>query len=82
MAYITSVERVGHQRGLVAGREEGMVAGRGTLRRVLRERFGPIPLALDERIAALDTLDALNTLLLKAAVAPSLEAVEQDEQSE
>jgi len=85
MAYVTSVERVGHQRGLVAGREEGLIVGREegltvgreTLRRVLQGRFGAIPPLLDERIAALDALDALNALLLKAAMAASLEEVER-----
>lgn len=70
MAYVTSVERM----GLARGRKEGRVEGqREALREFLEARFGILPDALTERIAALDDLDELKALTARAATAPSLE---------
>ena len=48
MPYITSIERMGLERG----RQEGLQQGEATvLRRLLTQRFGPLPLWADERLA-------------------------------
>ncbi len=73
MAFVTSIERMGRE----DERAAGLIAGRETLRRIMEGRFGAVPASLEERITKIDTLDDLNALLVKAAVAPSLEEIEQ-----
>ena len=56
MPYITSIERMGlergRQEGLQQGRQEGLQQGEATvLRRLLTRRLGPLPLWADERVA-------------------------------
>ena len=59
---------LGEERGLARGRAEER---RALLRRLLEQRFGAIPPALEARIAASDT-EALTALFDRALVAPTL----------
>jgi hypothetical protein len=70
MAYVTSFERIGHAEGVAAGRAEGILEGkRDLVRHLLQRRFGTIPDALNEWIAAADqaALEAIADRLLTAA---------------
>ncbi len=82
MAYVTSIERMGREEGLaeglVAGCEEGLTSTREGVRRVVETRFGAVPASLEQRIGAIGDLVTLNALLVKAAVASSLEDIEQE----
>ena len=52
MPYITSIERMGLERGRQEGLQQGLLQGEATvLRRLLTRRFGPLPLWADERLA-------------------------------
>lgn len=69
MPYITSVERIGLERGREEGREQGRDEGRReALRRVVEARFGVVPQALEQRFAAADraTLDQLLNRAIEA----------------
>jgi len=69
MPYVTSVERMGLARGLARGREEG---ARETLRPFVEARFGAVPPALEQRIAAADRA-TLDQLVARAAVVPTID---------
>ena len=61
-------------------REEGRLLGlvhakRDDVLTVLRARFVPVPEELARRIEAIDTLETLDSLLLRAAAAPTLDEV-------
>ena len=62
---------LGEQRGLQMGKIEGEALA---LRRLLSQRFGPIPVAIVERIAAAD-LEQIETWFDAAINAPHLAAV-------
>ena len=52
MPYITSIERMGLERGRQEGLQQGLQQGEATvLRRLLTRRFGPLPLWAEERLA-------------------------------
>ncbi|MBC7860060.1 MAG: DUF4351 domain-containing protein [Burkholderiaceae bacterium] len=52
MPYVTSVERIGLERGLKLGREEGRQEGQSLLlARQLTKRFGPLPEHIQQRLA-------------------------------
>ena len=77
--YITSVERIGIEKGVVIGRVEGRVEGRvdgasGLLRRQVERRFGVLPVwAMEQlRSASEQELEAWADAILTA---PTLEAV-------
>ncbi len=69
MPYVTSVERIGYQRGrlegLKEGREEGRRKATAMAQTALRWRFGALPPEIEERIAALtmERIDALGNHL-------------------
>ena len=69
MPYITSVERIGMERGEQIGRREGE---RAMLRRLIWGRFGRIPEGLDQRLAAADEAE-LDELADRIAAAGSLD---------
>ena len=73
--YITSVERIGIEKGVVIGRVEGRVDGAsGLLRRLLEHRFGVLPVWAVEQLrsASEQELEAWGDAILTA---PTLEAV-------
>jgi len=54
--YITSVERIGFERGLKEGRQEGrQEAGKLLLQRLLVGKFGALPEPLSANVEALDS---------------------------
>lgn len=62
MAYITSAERIGRADGLKQGLEQGLERGRVTgqvelLARLLERRCGPLPSAVQQRLAAATSPD-------------------------
>ncbi|GAA5233453.1 hypothetical protein GCM10025795_17170 [Verticiella sediminum] len=70
VAYVTSVERIGIEKGLEQGRGEGRHEGlRQALSSQLERRFGPLPPAARERVqtASVDTLQAWLLRVLDAA---------------
>ena len=71
MPYITSVERIGVERGKQEGRLEGKQA---MLRRQAHARFGALPDAVEAKIAAADeaTLDAMADRVIVAATVEDL----------
>jgi len=53
MRYVSSVERIGIEKGREQGREQGLQQGEAlALQRLLRKRFGAIPSEISARIAA------------------------------
>lgn len=52
MPYVTSVERIGLERGLMHGRQEGRQEGQAMmLARLLTKRFGTLPADIEDRFA-------------------------------
>jgi hypothetical protein len=73
MPYVTSVERIGLERGRLEGREEGREEGlREALRRIVRARFGAAPEALERRIAEADRA-ALDQMLDRVSVVQTVD---------
>ena len=69
MPYVTSVERIGIERGIEQGIEQGI--GRGEmilLRRMLRKRFGELPSAIEIRLnqASIADLELWGDRILEA----------------
>jgi hypothetical protein len=62
------------ERGLAQGREEGREEARVLLRHYLERRFGAVPPALEERIAAADA-EALTALLDRAMAVATIEEI-------
>ena len=81
MPYITSVERIGLERGELIGRREGELVGqRSMLRRLTQVRFGTVPEALGGQIDAADQvrLDQLADQIGSAASLTELAAASKD----
>ena len=79
MPYVTSIERMGREQGLVEGREEGREDGReegkrAAVQRIVERRFGQVSEALLARIAQADE-PALDALLVQAITAGRAEDV-------
>lgn len=69
MPYVTSVERIGIEKGLQKGMQQGMQQGEALLlRRLLTRRFGALPLWVESRLAeaALVELEAWGDAVLDA----------------
>jgi flagellar biosynthesis/type III secretory pathway protein FliH len=82
MPYITSIERIGHQRGLEEGRKEGLEEGlkegmREGIRMDLKLRFGAEGLALMPEVQALQDEALLRRILEALIRGSSLEEVRQ-----
>ena len=66
---------LGEQRGLQMGKIEGKIEGEAlALQRLLSQRFGPIPAAIVERIAAAD-LEQIEAWFDAAITAPDMASV-------
>ena len=64
----------GHAKGLQKGREEGEVRNqRRMLLRLLRNKFGKIPVALVKRIEAAERIDLLDAWFDQVSAAKKLE---------
>jgi hypothetical protein len=83
MPYVTSAERLGHERGLVEGHEKGLVEGHEkglveghehALVALLTARFGPLPEDARGPIRAAAAAPAFDEVIRDAALAPSLAA--------
>jgi predicted transposase YdaD len=75
MRYVTSVEQIGIEKGLLQGRLEGEQSGEAkALRRLLQKRFGPLS---EDVLARLQTasIDELELWLDRALDADSLAGV-------
>lgn len=71
MPYITNVERFGIEKG----RQEGLIAkGQEDILRILEVRFDEVPVELREQVGRIETLEALEMLLVQAVTVQSLEA--------
>jgi len=73
MPYVTSVERIGYQRGHLEGRHEEASA---LVQKLLRHRFGALSPAIEERIVPLplERIEALGEALLDFTAVTDLEA--------
>ena len=71
--YITSVERIGFERGLQEGRQEG---GRVLLQRLLTEKVGPLPAQVSKAVEKLnaEALESLGIALLNFSSIDDLNA--------
>src|SRR5262249_38088395 len=75
MPYVTSIERLGFERGREEGREEGVVVGRReSLKDALIGSFDDLPGDVVDRLEAIRDLDVLRQLQRLAAKCDSLEA--------
>lgn len=75
MAFVTSIERLGQQKGIAIGMEKGLLQGEVTLlQRQLARKFGPLPEALQQCIQAA-TPSQLETWSLNILDAETLEEV-------
>jgi hypothetical protein len=74
--YVTSWERRGIEKGRMEGRMEGRLEGMLALRTVLLKnlvrRFGPLEDWVGDRVAAIHSVDELESLIDRAYSAPSL----------
>ena len=77
MPYVTSVERIGYQRGHLEGHEEGrQMEASALVQRQLRRRFGSLSSEIAERIAdlPLERSEDLGEALLDFTAVTDLEA--------
>jgi len=74
MPYVTSVERMGFQRGLQEGQLE---EGRNMLLEAVATRFGEVPEDITAAVRRLETRDTLHALLRQALTCTSLEAFQE-----
>lgn len=74
MPYVTSVERIGIEKGLLQGRQEGL---RESILRVLEVRFGPISPRVRLLLEPVVDVDSLLKLNERAVLAPTLADFEQ-----
>ena len=73
MPYVTSIERLGIERGRQEGMQSGRVAAaREAVEEAVRIRFGPAPDPVAEALAEASDLDVLREWLRLAITAPSL----------
>lgn len=70
MPYITSVERLGIEKGREEGQQEAIF-------RILEVRFTDIPSMLVEQVRKIDNLEILGELLTQAVTAQSLKTFEE-----
>ncbi|WP_246129596.1 DUF4351 domain-containing protein, partial [Verticiella sediminum] len=82
VAYVTSVERIGIEKGLAQGRLEGRGEGRHeglrqALSSQLERRFGPLPTHARERVQTA-SVDTLQIWLLRVLDAARLDDVFED----
>ena len=69
----------GEARGLVKGREEGITVGKqDAVLKILQHRFQNVPDALSQKIAEIQSIPKLDTLLEQAMTADNLEEVEKE----
>jgi len=74
MPYVTSVERIGIEKGIEQGIEQGILrAEREDLIEVLDARFGQLPQPCVTAVCAIEDSARLKRLLKQAATVPSLE---------
>jgi predicted transposase YdaD len=75
MPYVTSVERMGIEKGLQQGRLEGRLEGEAAvLKRLLTRRFGPLPEWVEPRLTQADQME-LERWIDRVLDAPSLTGV-------
>ncbi len=75
MPYMTSVERIGIEKGIEQGIEHGILQGaRKAVLKVLEARFKEVPAAIEEKVNTIEDAATLDTLLEQAVKIESLEA--------
>ncbi|NEO27687.1 MAG: hypothetical protein F6K03_12545 [Kamptonema sp. SIO4C4] len=78
MPYVTSVERIGMEKGRQAGLQEGRYEGiREDILEVLEVRFETVPEALVETVNGIQDDSLLRTLHRQAILVNSLEAFQE-----
>jgi hypothetical protein len=70
MPYVTSVERMGFQRGLQEGQ---LQATQDMLLEAVATRFGSVPEAITDAVRRLESRDTLHALLRQALTCPTIE---------
>ena len=74
MPYVTSVERLGMQKGFEQGFQQGLQAAREMLLEAVETRFGEVPQDVTAVVQRLETIEPLRVLLRQALTCASLEA--------
>lgn len=75
MRYVTSIERLGIEKGKLEGMQQGKLEGEAfALQRLITKRFGSIPSVIAAKIAAASQAQ-IETWFDLAIDAPTLEAV-------
>ena len=75
MAYVSSVERIGIEKGMQAGLQQGMQQGEAlALQKLLTKRFGSVVPAIAVQIETAD-LSQIGVWFDRAIDAPNLDAV-------
>jgi hypothetical protein len=73
MSYMTSIERIGYQRGIEAGFQEGELQNaREAVLEILQLRFGELSLLLIKRLKSLHNLPLLKQFLKRTITIPSV----------
>ncbi|MDP1614191.1 MAG: DUF4351 domain-containing protein [Methylococcales bacterium] len=70
MAYVTSVERIGIEKGRIEGLQQGLQQGQQLVERLLVHRFGLLPEAVRQRLstATLEQLERWSLKILDAKI--------------
>jgi predicted transposase/invertase (TIGR01784 family) len=66
----------GFEKGVEKGLEKGLESARGVLLRELQRRFGPLPEEVRRRVEAINSIEELTELSLRAGAAASIAALE------
>ena len=77
MPYVTSVEKIGIEKGMQQGMQQGMLLdAREMLLEVLNERFGRTNVKLSAKLESIDSRERLKTLLRQALQVKSINEFE------
>ena len=74
MPYVTSVERLGMQKGFEQGLQQGLQIAREMLLEAVATRFGEVPEDVTAAVQRLEAVAPLRVLLRQALTCASLEA--------
>jgi len=77
MRYVTTFERRGIEKGIEKGLGEGIASHKASLNTILQSRFKRIPTQINSAIENINDLEALKNLVIKAALAESLEGFQE-----
>jgi hypothetical protein len=77
MPYITSVERIGMQKGFEQGLQQGLREVQDMVCEAVATRFGTVPDDILAAVRRLEDRETLHALLRQAIICPTLEALRE-----